>query len=73
MHNNAVVISGLNTNSPSRSLLERFSPTCATASSFVNPKNPQVPLIVWIVRNTLAKVARLCGSSSSWISSQSSV
>ena len=29
----ALVISGLMTNTPSRSLLSRFSPTCATASS----------------------------------------
>ena len=67
----AVVISGFSASSPSRSLLSRFSPTCATDSSFVKPRNPQVPLIVWIVRKMLASVARLPGSFSRLISSRS--
>jgi hypothetical protein len=65
IRSSAVVPSGVSRHSPSRSLLKKFSPTCATDSNFVNPKNPQVPLMVWIVWNTLANVSRFRGSFSS--------
>ena len=52
--------------------LSRFSPTCATDSSFENPRNPQAPLMVWMVRKTLASVSRLAGSFSSRTNSRSS-
>jgi hypothetical protein len=50
---------------PSRSSTSRFSPAWATRSSCENARNPLVPLIVWIVRKTLAISARDPGSLSS--------
>ena len=46
----SVVIAVVTASSPSRSLESRFSPTWVTDSSVPNPRKPEVPLIVWIVR-----------------------
>ena len=46
MPSSAVVSSGLSVSCPSRSRVSRFSPTCATFSSWGKPRNPQVPLMV---------------------------
>jgi hypothetical protein len=46
MASRAVVSSGCSLSCPSRSFASRFSPTCATASSWPQARNPEVPLMV---------------------------
>lgn len=57
---------------PSRSSTRRFSPAWETRSRSVNARNPLVPLMVWMVRNTLLSRAREPGSLSSAMRSLSS-
>src|SRR6185436_13280494 len=67
----AVAISGSTDSSPSRSRPSRFSPTWVSDSSLENPRNPAVPLMVWMVRKMLARTLRSPGSFSSTTSSRS--
>jgi len=49
-----------------------FSARCVIASSVVKPRNPQVPLMVWIVRKMLESrflsLGRCSSSTNSWSS-----
>jgi hypothetical protein len=66
------MISGVSARRPSRRRESRFSPLWVTASRREKPRKPQVPLIVWMVRKTLASVWREAGSASRTIRSWSS-
>src|SRR5205814_4984498 len=58
--------------SPSRNRLSRFSPAWVSDSSLEKPRNPAVPLMVWMVRKMLASTRRSPGSFSRTTSSRSS-
>ncbi len=72
MDSSTVVIPGVSVSVPSRSRLNRLSPAWVSPWSRVNPRKPQVPLMVWMVRKTLLSVGREVGSRSSETRSRSS-
>src|SRR6266853_2595517 len=72
MDNNPLVSSAVREILPSRRRESRLSPACATFSSFLKPRNPQLPLIVWMVRKMLDRSSSQDGSDSSFTSSLSS-
>ena len=51
-------VCGVIDNDPSRSPAKKLSAAWAILSSFAKPRNPQVPLIVCIVRKMLASTSR---------------
>ncbi|MGY4300239.1 hypothetical protein ACVWXN_008334 [Bradyrhizobium sp. i1.4.4] len=54
------------TGMPSRNLLIRVSPACASASSRGSPRKPHVPLMVWTRRKMLSRILALFGSCSNF-------
>ena len=72
MASKPLVISAFSASWPSRSRESRFSPACVSFSSRAKPRNPQLPLMVWIVRKMLARSSLEEGSLSSFTSSWSS-
>ncbi len=69
--NNPLVSSAVREILPSRRRESRLSPACATFSSLLKPRNPQLPLIVWMVRKMLDRSSSAEGSDSSFTSSLS--